>query len=172
MVDEEGVTRGDGRRFLWKDLQKVQEVNWIYQNGRQGSLNHVDLLFTQGKARILYQFLENGWEAIQLARKKAQPKPEKCPICGDLQHYHLGMQKHGREGEDTFLPPACGKLKTVREGVVLPGEGKGDLEQCPECEAWFFYRSEYEYLATGSEDSQILMRLSPEEFAKIQPPRK
>lgn len=184
-VDDEGVTRGDGKRFLWKDLQKVQDVNWINRNGQQGGLNHVDLIFTQGSARILFQVLENGWEAIQFARKKEEAlknptppppapepappvaKPEKCPGCGMLGNYHMAMQKHGRENEDTFLPP-CPGLKTVRD-VRHPEEGKGELEQCSECGAYFFYRSEYEYLATGSEDTQIRMRLTPQEVERLMP---
>jgi hypothetical protein len=168
-VDHEGVTRGDGQRFLWKDIQKIQDVHWIRQNGQQGGLNHVDLVFAQGRARILFQVLENGLEAIAFARKKLNP-PGECAACGKLGANHFAMQKHGQEGEDTFLPAAVGKLKGVR-AVRHPQEGKGHLQQCPDCGAFFFFRNEYEYLATGSEDTQILIRITAEEAEKLPPPK-
>jgi hypothetical protein len=68
-MDEKGVTRHDGRRFLWNDLDRVQEVHLI-MHGRQGSLNHVDLRFAGGKVRILYLVLENGWKGIEFAKQR------------------------------------------------------------------------------------------------------
>jgi hypothetical protein len=79
--------------------------------------------------------------------------------------YHFAMQKHGREDEDTFLP-VCPALRIVRE-VRHPDEGNGQLEQCSACGAYFFFRSEYEYLATGSEETQIRFRLTAEEAARL-----
>lgn len=70
LMDDEGVTRRDGRRFLWPDLQRVQEVHMRMTPGQQGPLNQVDLLFTGGRVRILYMVLENGMEGIQFARRK------------------------------------------------------------------------------------------------------
>ena len=66
------MTRRYGRRFLWPDLQRVQDVHMRLTPGQQGPLNHVDLHFAGGgKVRILYMVLENGMEAIQFARRKA-----------------------------------------------------------------------------------------------------
>lgn len=71
LVDEEGVTRHDGQRFLWRDLHHLQEVYMRLTPGQQGPLNQIDLIFAGGRARILYMVLENGWDAILFSRKKA-----------------------------------------------------------------------------------------------------
>lgn len=186
-MDDEAVTRRDGRRFLWQDFQRLQEMHMLSNHGVQGPLNNVDLLFTGGRARILHLVLENGLEAIQFARGKAaalktpavEESPQKpgatslpatCPVCGELGNYHSATQRVGHEEDDTWLPAAGASLKVVQP-VRHPGHGKGELKQCPHCRAWFFYRSSYEYLATGSEDEQILIRLSGEEAEKLmQPP--
>lgn len=34
------------------------------------------------------------------------------------------------------------------------------LLRCPTCGAWFLYRSDYEYLVSGTEDEQWLERLT------------
>jgi hypothetical protein len=70
-MDEEAVTRRDGRRFAWQDLQRLQEMHMQSIPGVQGPLNNVDLIFKNGRARILYLVLENGLEAIQFARCRA-----------------------------------------------------------------------------------------------------
>ena len=69
-VDDKGVTRHDGRRFLWNDLHEVRDVHSVLQHGQRGALNHVDLIFSTGKVRILYLVLENGWDAILFSRRK------------------------------------------------------------------------------------------------------
>lgn len=88
-----------------------------------------------------------------------------CSICSQLKDYERGFQVGGREEEDTFLPAAASRLKKVRD---LKPEGCRYmyLEQCPECEAYYLYKSDYEYLAFGSEDEQILERLTAAEVAK------
>ena len=73
-VNDAGVTRHDGRRFLWSDLHEVREVHSILQHGQRGALNHVDLIFPTGKVRILYVVLENGWEAILFSRRKGDER--------------------------------------------------------------------------------------------------
>ena len=70
------------------------------------------------------------------------------------------MQKVGREEEDTFLPEAADKLEVVRE--IRPGFPGLRLKQCPECQAYYLYRSTYEFLIGGSEDDYYLTRLTDE----------
>ncbi len=70
-MDEAGVTRRDGRRFLWTELHAMREVHMHLHAGQPGPLNHLDLLFAGGKARILFRVLENGWEGMEYAKKKA-----------------------------------------------------------------------------------------------------
>lgn len=197
LIDDDGVTRNDGRRFSWSELKAINEAYMRMTSGQPGPLNNVDIVFSTGFARVLPMVLENGWLAVKVLeqRKKqsvpatpppaadtptsatspaveapvpASPKPivGKCRVCGELGDYERGMQTHGREAEDTFLPAAAGRLKCIRE--VRPGHNRSPvLEQCPECGAYFLYQIVYDYLATGSEDEQILTRLSDEKANEI-----
>lgn len=70
-MDDKGVTRGDGRRFLWNDFTRLEEVHRILPDGRQGALNHVDLHFTAGRVRLLFEVLDQGREAVAFARRQA-----------------------------------------------------------------------------------------------------
>ncbi len=45
------------------------------------------------------------------------------------------------------------------------GSRKLQLQQCPECGCYNLYRSDYEYLVTGSQDEEHLTRLSAEQAA-------
>ena len=87
---------------------------------------------------------------------------ERCRICSRLKGHELGRQTHGRPEEDTSLPDAARHLRNVRE--LDPGSVRyAWLRQCPECATYYLHRDDYEYLATGSEDEQLLTRLTDEE---------
>lgn len=183
-LDEEGVTRRDGKRFLWDDLQKIKLVYMPLKSG-QGPLNHAELHFSQGQTRIFPMIVDRGWEAILWAKRmeaerkaaaqssspsqvasvlaaKKNKSFAQCSICSLLAEVERGFQKHGREAEDTFLPEAFKSLQFVRD--TKPGQTRSpSLLQCPECDTYYLYEVEYEYLATGSEDEQRLTRLTEEE---------
>jgi len=175
LVDEEGVTRYDGKRFFWDDLEELREVNQMNRCGQPGALNHMDILFKTGRARILPMVLDPGYAAIQFIKQlragrhatstgvpMQPPQPTRCTVCGDLGPYHRAMQKHGDEEEDTFLPATVKGLKFVKE--MRPGETRSpSLLRCPECGSYFLFKVSYEYLATGSEDEQELCRMTPEQ---------
>lgn len=191
VLDESGVTRRDGRHLPWSDYQKQKRVNMVRQHGQPGPLNHVDLIFATGKARVLPLTLENAGEVLTFLdeldaalQKKSSgppataeaPKPLQlppkvepaskpladCTICSQLKDYEHGMQKVGREEEDTFLPAAAGKLVDLME--TEPGRNRSPiLDRCPECGTYYLYEVVYDYLATGSEDEQKLTRLTPEQ---------
>lgn len=94
---------------------------------------------------------------------------ERCSICSQLKGRELGRQTHGRPEEDTTLPDAARHLKNVRE--LDPGSVRYTwLRRCPECATYYLHRNDYEYLATGSEDEQILTRLTDEKAAEYLPP--
>ncbi|HWS99467.1 MAG TPA: hypothetical protein VN256_04275 [Pyrinomonadaceae bacterium] len=88
-----------------------------------------------------------------------------CSICSQLEDHEFGRQTHGRPEEDTFLPDAARRLENIRE--LKPGSVRYTwLRQCPECATYYLHRTDYEYLATGSEDEQILTRLTDEQAAE------
>jgi hypothetical protein len=88
-----------------------------------------------------------------------------CSICSQLKDYEYGLQTHGRPDEDTFIPKIAAKLKNIIE--LKPGYDRYTLlRQCPECATYYTHKIDYEYLATGSEDEQILTRLTDEQAAK------
>lgn len=89
---------------------------------------------------------------------------QSCVICSQLRDFERGLQVFGREEQDTFLPEIAARLKKVKE--VKPGGLRyTNLVQCPQCGAYYLFKSDYEYLACGSEDEQTLQRLSDDEAA-------
>lgn len=89
-----------------------------------------------------------------------------CACCGGLRATEFASQKGGREDRDTFLPAASRDLAVVRD--FRPHDPRSiQLLRCPGCGAWFLYRTQYEYLAGGSEDEQWLFRLHPDRARDI-----
>jgi hypothetical protein len=122
-----------------------------------GPLNHVDLVFGMGVVRIFPFPLENAGEVLALAKR--------CKTCGGMKDYEHGSQKGGRETEDTFLPAEAGALGTVKE--TEPGRNRSPLlQRCPMCGTYYLSETAYEYLVSGSEDDQMLTRLSAAEAAR------
>lgn len=99
-MDEQGVTRQGGRRFLWNDLTKVQEVH-LRLHGQTGPLNHVDLCFAGGKVRILYLVLENGWRAIGFAKAQEADRIRQLRrrLCALISRRMLSLETGGSELE-------------------------------------------------------------------------
>lgn len=88
---------------------------------------------------------------------------ENCAICTQIGPYSRGLQCGGREEEDSFLPEAGEKLVLIRDLKPWSGTRQLVVRQCPECGTYYLYKTDYEYLATGSEDEQELTRLTAEE---------
>lgn len=72
-MDATGVTRRDGRRFLWADLREVRRVHLRFQSGQQGPLNHLELHFPGGQTRIFPSILENAGEVLAFVEKVRVP---------------------------------------------------------------------------------------------------
>ena len=64
VFDQAGVTRRDGKRFLWSNLQNIKFVHIRLQSGRLGRLNHIELIFHDGKATVFPLMLENRGEVM------------------------------------------------------------------------------------------------------------
>lgn len=99
------------------------------------------------------------------AQSNKDARHEHCPICSQLRGYERGLQVHGREEQDTFLPDAAERLKFART-LKARGCRVIQLSRCPQCETYYLFKSDYEYLATGSEDEQTLERLTDEKAAE------
>lgn len=101
-----------------------------------------------------------------------------CRICSQIGDFERGSQKGGREQEDTFLPAAADELALVRDlsspgialpeiGVNVPSSRLRQLRACPACGTFYIYFTDYEFLYGGSEDEQILDRLTPMEAYRV-----
>jgi hypothetical protein len=62
VFDPAGVTRIDGKKFLWQDLQEKRRVNM--RNRANAPLNHIELIFSGGKALVFPLMLENRCEVM------------------------------------------------------------------------------------------------------------
>lgn len=195
-LDAEGVTRRDGKRFLWAELQDIKYVYWRLQSGQQGALNHAELHFRHGKSRLFPLVLENGWEAVEWverldAQRKAVASAEAAPTPTEpaaAPTETVPIRKPVKPREQCSI---CSQLADFHyalqkhgredEDTFLPKAVAGlrmvrelepgnarspELLQCPECGTYYLFEVEYEYLATGSEDEQRLTRLSAEEAAQ------
>lgn len=73
-LDQDAVTLRNGRRFEWRDLQKVHAQYW--RRYGKSWLNHVDLKFPGGTAGVFFRMYANGGEVLDFVRKKTnQPLP-------------------------------------------------------------------------------------------------
>ena len=87
-----------------------------------------------------------------------------CSICSQLRGFHYACQTHGRPDEDTFLPKVAERLRRVK--YVKPGSDRyTSLVRCPECGTYYLFEVDWENLATGSEETQSLTRLTAEQAA-------
>jgi hypothetical protein len=95
---------------------------------------------------------------------------QNCTICSSLKDQEESYYKNGQEeNENSQLPAAAYKLIVIYE---LPNSNSSRLKQvkqCPECKTHYFYRTDYEFLAGGSEDEEFLTRLTKEEALKYLP---
>jgi hypothetical protein len=88
-----------------------------------------------------------------------------CSICSQLADYESAYQKYGHEEENTYLPTAANSLKTVRDFKPYSSR-KLQLQQCPQCQTYYLYTTDYEFLVNGSEDEEELTRLTDQEAAE------
>ncbi len=87
-----------------------------------------------------------------------------CPICAQLADQQSAYQKYGRDEDNTQLPPIVDELVVVYDFRPY-GSRALQLRQCHACGTYYLYRTDYEYLANGSEDEQHLARLTEAQAA-------
>ena len=89
-----------------------------------------------------------------------------CPICSQLGDVHISFYKYAAPEYDRPLPEASQKL------VILPTLGASDPEKehvrrCPQCGRLYHYAFSYEYLVNGSEDEEVLTRMTPDQEKRL-----
>lgn len=97
---------------------------------------------------------------------------QNCSLCASLKDYERGEQK---SGEGTFLPQAAAQLTVLYDlqprsfdlgghpPLTIASSRLTQLWECPECQTFYLYREDYEFLWGGTEDEQILERLTDEQ---------
>ncbi len=88
----------------------------------------------------------------------ADTRWQTCCICKTIPDHSRAFWKGGEQQENN-LPPAMDLL-------VYIGDPNHRLMQCPECQTYYDWDSEYEFLIGGSEDEINLTRLSHAEGEK------
>jgi len=79
-----------------------------------------------------------------------------CKICSKLADREYAFSKYGSPDSDKEFP------KEVCDLICLQSV-KDYIRRCPVCGTFYIYESSYEFLIGGSEDEQILTRLTPDE---------
>jgi len=92
------------------------------------------------------------------------PPYKVCPICANLSDKEYAFQKYGWAQDDTHLPEAASHLAVVRDFRPFDSR-KLQLQQCPKCDTYYLYKTDYEFLVNGSEDEEFLTRLTQAEAA-------
>lgn len=186
----DAAIRRDGKRLPWSEFEREVEGYYYLKSGTK-VLNHIDLTFKHGRVRLYPLTLTNCGVLLDFARARtraaadsssgtnlvAAPAPvprvlveaetarkaiEACSICSQLRDQEYAMQKAGQESDNSYLPAAAGRL--VNLGELQPGRTRSpELNQCPECGRYYWYKVDYEFLVYGSEDEQRLVRLSDAE---------
>ncbi len=87
----------------------------------------------------------------------------RCANCEKLDDLVTSFHKYGADDQDVPLPPEAMKLRPLGDVRAGSEEEKHHLERCPYCGALYSYDSYYDYYVNGSEDEEVLYRLTPPE---------
>ena len=98
----------------------------------------------------------------------AIPAPARagCAVCSQLRAVETSFHKWGWEEQDRPLPAAAALLERDEPLDAYDPERR-HLRRCPLCGVLYLYESSYEYLANGSEDEEVLTRLTPEQADEL-----
>ncbi|MEW6209294.1 MAG: hypothetical protein AB1631_13060 [Acidobacteriota bacterium] len=83
LFDDAGVTRRDGRQFRWHDLKDIKYVRVRARSGLT-YLNHIELIFNDGKAMVFHLMLENAGEVM---RRLEQLQSQRPAATSDFTHF-------------------------------------------------------------------------------------
>jgi hypothetical protein len=95
-------------------------------------------------------------------------KLSECEVCSHLGDVEYASSKYGSEDGDTSLPTEASRLVAAEEDPG--GSRRRFVKRCPVCGTFYLYETDYEYLVNGSEDSEQLTRLTPDEACRYMTP--
>lgn len=81
-----------------------------------------------------------------------------CPICSQIQDVETSFYKYDWPDHDQPLPAAAASLVII--DVIGKDREKFHLRRCPSCATLYTYQFSSEYFMNGSEDEEVLTRLS------------
>ncbi|MBT6068588.1 hypothetical protein HOG48_02425 [Candidatus Peregrinibacteria bacterium] len=93
-------------------------------------------------------------------------KNKGCKICSQFSNKEYAYQKHGWEDRNSYISGDTDQLTLIKDFNTTYSSRLLQILQCPECKAYFLYRTDYEYCVAGSEDEQFLIQLSDEKVKK------
>jgi hypothetical protein len=85
-----------------------------------------------------------------------------CEICSRLGEVETSFSKYGWDDMTRSLPPEAARLTPAEDTSTYQGE-RHHVRRCPLCGTFYRYDQTYEYLVNGSEDEEVLVRLTPDE---------
>lgn len=89
-----------------------------------------------------------------------------CEICSKLSDVETSFYKYGWDDMDRPLPAEASRLEPVGPIDSYERE-RNHLRRCPVCGTYYHYTWSYEYLVNGSEDEEVLTRLTPEQAGRL-----
>jgi len=157
------------------DAQRIRQAAFEGIHSLLQQDKFVSELFPNLEGDLSTQFLSDvGWvnyrnaisARLQVISSEdgMRPSSAACGICSQIKDFEVAMQKYGWPENDTSLPAAAASLVQIRQ--LVPFDSRTlDLWRCPQCGAYYLYKTDYEYLVNGTEDEQSLTRLTPEQAA-------
>jgi len=95
---------------------------------------------------------------------------KECAICSRLKDEERSFYKYATPQYDRPLPEVSKLLKTI-PGVRGELNEKDQVWVCPDCSQLYRYQVSYEYHVNGSEDEELLTRMTDTEMAAFQKQR-
>ncbi len=89
-----------------------------------------------------------------------------CEICSALQDVETSFSKWGWDELARPLPIAASRLAPVEDTTTYDKE-RHHVRRCPICGTFYQYDQSYEYLVNGSEDEEVLTRLTPSQVRRF-----
>jgi len=83
-----------------------------------------------------------------------------CEICRHLSDVETSFSKYGWDEMTRSLPAEAWRLLPVEDTSSYDAE-RHHVRRCPICGTFYQYDQSYEYLVNGSEDEEVLTRLTP-----------